>query len=232
MPEVTEELIADLPEPVQRSLRRSGVVGRRIPDVVTVWQEGRIRTSPERRWLPFTAREQYRLDQPGFVWNAALKMAGMTLGRATDSLDDGHGRMKVRLLGLFTVVDEVGPEMDQGSLMRWLNETMWFPAAWATDVISWEPIDAVSAVGAVRSGENEVRGEFRFHPSGQMVDFLADRYRDVGERFEMTPWCTPITGHNRFEGIEVPTTGSAVWLVEGGTFEYIQIRVTKIRSTP
>ena len=229
MASVTLEMIAGLPSPVQRSLHRSGLVGSEVPATVTVRQKGQIRTGADVRWLRFTAVEEYDLDPPGFDWKASLKIGGLTVGRAIDSLRDGHGRMHVRLLGLSTVVNATGPEIDQGSLMRWLNETMWFPAVWATDVISWEEIDGVSASGSVRVGGLTVGAEFRFDDEGRLVDFRADRYRDAESGYEMTPWSTPLTEHTRFNGIELPSSGSAVWSLDDGDFEYIQIQVTDVR---
>ena len=229
MTAITEAAISDLPEPVRRSMRRSGVIGREMPSSVVVQQEGRIRTSPDRKWLRFVAREVFTLDPPGFVWDARLKPAGITAGRAVDSLDHGRGKMKVRLLGLTTVVDETGPEMDQGAAMRWLNETMWFPTVWASDTIMCEPIDAVSAAGTLKTERTSVTAEFRFDEEGRLVDMLADRYRDADDGFVMTPWSTPLTGHARFDGIEVPSSGRAVWKIDDDVFEYIQIRITGIR---
>ena len=231
MPVLTADAIAHLPDPVQRSLHRSGLVDMPIPTAVAVSQKGAIRTSPSGRWLRFTAEENYLLDQPGFVWNARLTSAGVPVGRAVDSLEDGRGRMHVRILGLINVVDATGQEMDQGSLLRWLNETMWFPAVWASEVISWEPIDDQSAAASISAGGLTVQGEFRFDTEGRLVDFRADRYRDVKGSFEMTPWSTPLTEHAIFDGVELPSYGTAVWDLPDGDFEYIQIRLTDVRYT-
>ena len=38
-------------------------------------------------------------------------------------------------------------------MMRWLNETMWFPAVWTTEVISWESVDDRVAIGSVTVGD-------------------------------------------------------------------------------
>ena len=121
--QVNEDLIAPLPAPVQRSLRRSGVVGREIPRSVVVRQKGRLRSAPHSNWLAFTASETYDVAEPGFEWRAALKKGPVTVGRATDSLHAARGKMNVKLLGLLTVLDLTGPELDQGTLLRWLNET-------------------------------------------------------------------------------------------------------------
>ena len=45
----------------------------------------------------------------------------------------GDGQQKRCFANVKDIVDATGREMDQGSVMRWFNETMWFPAVWATD---------------------------------------------------------------------------------------------------
>lgn len=229
MVRLEDAAIRGLPAPVQRSLRTSGAMGTEIPTRVVVRQDGRIRTSEDARWLPFTAVEEYDLDPPGFVWKASLKMGGLTVGRATDTLADSHGHMTVKLLGVFTVVDQSGPELDQGVLLRWLNETMWFPAVWATDTIAWQPIDDVSARASVTVGDRTVDAVFVFDDEGRLVDCKADRYFVDSERTLLAPWSTPLTHHRSFSGVEVPASGSAVWTLPEGDLEYIQISVTDVR---
>ena len=223
--------VGGLPVPVQRGLRRAGVIDCTVPAAVRVLQEGKIRTTAGGRWLRFTAEEDYTLNPPGFVWNASLLAAGIRAGRATDSLVNGRGRMRVKLFGIFTVVDASGHEMDQGSLMRWLNESMWFPAVWATDAISWEPVDDHAAIGSVAVDGLTATAEFHFDDDGRLVDFRADRFRAVGSGFEMTPWSTPLVEHQNFHGVELPSAGSAVWTLDHDTFEYIRIRVTDVSYT-
>ncbi len=223
-----EDAIAPLPDPVQRCLRRTGVIGKPIPSAVTVVQRGQIRTAPTSRWLRFTAREVYEVSRPGFEWRAALKIGGITAGRATDSLRAGRGRMHVKLLGLIPVVDAAGPEIDQGSLLRWLNETMWFPAVWATDLISWDRIDETSALGFVSVAGLSVSAEFRFDAEGRLVDSCAERYRSGDDGYELATWCTPLTKHTTFGGFELPSGGSAVWKHNDEEFEYIQIEATDV----
>lgn len=223
---VTDEMLAELPPPVARSLRHSGVVGSKIPKTVAVRQTGEILLRG--RWMPFTADEDYRVDSPWFRWRGMVKLAGVPIARANDSFDGRRGHMRVRLLGMVQVVDAAGPEMDQGALMRWLNETMWFPQVWATDVISWKPIDDTSALGAVTAGDLAVEAEFRFDTTGRLIDFRADRYQTIDSGFALTPWATPLTEHSRCNGIEVPSYGSAVWKNADQDLEYIRIRIADV----
>lgn len=228
---INETDIAGLPAPVARCLRNAGVIGTKMPDGVIVEQRGRIRSSPETRWLSFSATEEYGVREPSFVWRAALRIAGVPVGRATDSLSDSGGRMHVRLLGMFDAVDETGPEMDQGSVMRWLNETMWFPAVWTSGVITWTPVDDHAAVGSVTVGDVAASAEFRFDGDGKLIDFVTDRYRTTPKGFVLTPWSTPLTNHRRFESILLPASGTADWLLDDGRFPYIEIEVEDVRYT-
>lgn len=224
-----ESSIARLPPPVERSLRRSGVLGRPVPSQVRLRQRGEILLRD--RWFPFAADQTYTLDPPSFEWVARVRLAGLPIARAKDSLVGGEGRMHVKLLGFLTVVDATGAEMNQGSLLRWLNETMWFPHVWATDVITWQSIDDVSAIGRVSVGDRSVEAEFRFDDDGRLVDFRADRFRIDGDTAVLTPWRTPISDHGAFAGVEVPIRGSALWELEPGDDEYIRLEILDIRYT-
>ena len=226
---VRDEMIEHLPAPVRRSLQRSGVVGTEVPSSVVVRQKGRIRTDENARWLRFAAVQEYQVDPPGFVWNASLKIGGITVGKAIDTLVDGHGHMNVKLLGAFTVVDVDGPELDQGTVLRWLNETMWFPAVWATDAIAWQPIDDMSARASVTAAGQTVDAVFVFDDEGRLVDCRADRYFVDSERTFMASWSTPLSDHASFGDVYLPSGGSAVWSLDEGDLEYIQIEVTDVR---
>jgi hypothetical protein len=226
---ITDATIRPLPAPVQRCIRVSNVLDRRVPRSVMLRQKGRIRQAPDARWLAFTAREIYSVDIPGFEWVATVRIGGVPLGRARDSLDSGRGAMRVKMLGIFPVVDATGPEMDQGSMMRWLNETMWFPGVWATDLFTWEAVDDTTAIGTVDHLGTPMSAEFRFDAAGRLVDFEADRHRDgVG----VQRWSTPISSHTHFGDLYLPQGGVAVWDPADEAFEYIEIEATSVEYGP
>jgi Family of unknown function (DUF6544) len=49
-----------------------------------------------------------------------------------------------KIAGLFTVFDARGPELDQGTMMRYLNEMTWFPIALLSDYVTWQAVDDLS----------------------------------------------------------------------------------------
>ncbi len=62
---VNEAMLAELPVPVQRYLRYSGVVGKSIPHTVRLQQQGRFRTDIDQPWMEIRADEYYTVDDPG-----------------------------------------------------------------------------------------------------------------------------------------------------------------------
>ena len=90
---VTEDMLADLPGPVQRYLNHTGVVGKPWVNSVHLKQSGRFRQGLERPWMPMTAVQSYTTYPPAFIWNARFKVAGLPLLRARDKYASGHGHM-------------------------------------------------------------------------------------------------------------------------------------------
>jgi hypothetical protein len=149
---VTEADLVGLPEPVQRWLRWSNVVGTAYPVTVRLRQEGEFRMGQDRGWMPFTAQEYYTTDPPGYVWKVIFRMAPLVTVRGRDRYADGQASILMRLLSLIPVANDHSPGLDQGAMLRFLNETMWFPAGVLSPYISWEARDATSAVATMRYG--------------------------------------------------------------------------------
>ncbi|UCF26835.1 MAG: hypothetical protein JSW42_09245, partial [Chloroflexota bacterium] len=71
---VLESMFADLPEPVQRYMRFTGVLGTPWIKTVELKYSGKFRQGIERPWMPMTARQVYTVSPPSFVWEARFKM--------------------------------------------------------------------------------------------------------------------------------------------------------------
>ncbi len=124
---VTEAMLESLPPPVQPYLSYTGVVGRPIARTVHLAQSGRMRLGPGQPWLSLRAKQYHSVQPPGFVWDGAVRAGPVAIGRARDMYVDGKGSMLVKALSLFGVVDAQGEEIDQGAMMRYLSEMVWFP---------------------------------------------------------------------------------------------------------
>ncbi len=225
---VTPEMLQELPEPVRRYLTYSGVVGQPWIDTVYLKQTGRFRQGAERPWMPLSAEEFYTTDPPGLVWDARFKVAGLPLLRARDRYESGHGHMYGKLAGLFTVFDARGEELDQATMIRYLNEIMWFPTAFLGENISWQGIDDHSAEVTFSDHGKSVSARMAFDDVGRLTNFFAERYRELEGEFSLDPWSTPITGYGERAGLNLPVRGQAVWHLPAGDLPYADLEITEV----
>jgi uncharacterized protein DUF6544 len=224
---VTEEMLADLPEPVARYLRYTGVVGKPFPGIVRLRQTGRMRPGPGQPWIPLNAEEHYSVRPPGFVWAGALRLGPLVVVRARDMYAEGTGRMLVKVASLWPVVDASGEQMDQGGMTRYLSEMIWFPAAFLADNISFEPADDSSARVTLTDHGRTATGTLFFDKDGRLTDFVAQRYRTPAASSPDT-WSTPVTGYGEFEGLRLPVRGPAIWKLPEEDFAYIEVTLTEL----
>jgi hypothetical protein len=226
---VTEAMLEGLPAPVQRYFRYTGVVGKPIVSTVRLKQVGKIRRSPQQPWMPLTANQYYSVNPPGFVWDAALRMAGLPVARAKDQYQHGSGGMFAKMLALRTIFDARGTEMDQGSMMRYLNEMMWFPSAYLGRNITWKAIDDRTAEVTLTDGGKSVSAVLYIDDEGKLIDFVAQRYREDNGSYTLDTWTTPITAYGEFAGLRLPIQGKGVWKLSDGDLEYINVSLVDLQ---
>ena len=224
---VSEEDLLGLPEPVGRWLRWSGAVGRPIPATVRLKQAGELRVG-DLGWLPFTGEEYYSTSPPAFVWKADVRMAPGVRVVGKDSYLDGRGALEMWVMGLVPVARGAGPDMDEGDLLRYLNEIMWFPAGALIPEITWEPVDDDSARATMSHRGVTGTATFFFDADGRVIDMVADRHdREAGA---VLPWSTPISAHGEFDGVRVPIAGEAIYAREDGDHSYIRLTVKDVEQ--
>jgi hypothetical protein len=223
-----EEMLRKLPAPVQRYMTYSGVVGKAIPHIVRLKQVGRIRQDAKSAWMKLEGEEYYSTNPPGFIWKACLpgRRFPLTLGR--DAYLDGHGSMLIKMLSLIPLAKAAGAEIDQGAMMRYLNEMTWFPAAFLGANITWKAIDDSSAEATLTNKGKSVSAIMHFDPDGKPVNFVAKRYRMVGKNYDLETWSTPFTGYGEFEGLNLPVRGQGVWNLKQGDLVYVDLEITEL----
>lgn len=223
---VTEAMLAALPPPAQRYLRQAGVVGKPIPAIVRLTQTGRIHASAGAAWMAFEADETYSTNPPAFVWRAWLpgRMLPVALGR--DEYLEGRGSILIKLLGLVPLADAHGDELAAAGLMRYLNESMWFPSVLLAPGVSIGPAgpDAFRTVLTDRGRTAEAL--FFVDADGRLANFRAQRFNTATQRLET--WETPIGGYRTFNGSPLPASGTAIWNQPEGDLPYIDLEITSL----
>ncbi len=125
-----------------------------------------------------------------------MKPAPMMPIRVRDSYLNGKGRILGKLFSLFKIVKADGPEINQGALIRYFNEMMFFPTSFLDGNIKWKAIDNNSAKATLSDRGLEVSAVLYFNEKGELIDFIAERYM----MDKMETWSTPIEGYREFNG--------------------------------
>lgn len=225
---IKEADLANLPEPVQRWLEYAQVIGKEQAITARSKQEAVMRLKAEQDWMPLESDQYFRVDEPGFIWKADVKMMPLVHISGRDKYYQGKGNMLIKVLSMFTVANGIGLEMDQGSLVRYLAEIVWVPSAALRDYITWEEIDEKSAKATMTYKGVSASGIFSFDEEGAPVSFLADRYGDFEGQYILKPWLITMSEYQEFNGIRIPTEGEVTWKLEEGDFTWYRFRVKEI----
>jgi hypothetical protein len=133
-----------------------------------------------------------------------------------------------KLAGLFTVFDVRGEELDQATMIRYLNEIMWFPTAFLGENIAWQEIDDQSAEVTFTDGGKSVSARMAFDDEGRLTNFTTMRYREVEGEFSLDPWSTPMTEYGERAGLNLPVRGQAVWHLPSGDLPYADLEIMEV----
>lgn len=226
---ITEDRLANLPEPIRRYMIYSGVLGKPMTQTANVKYTGTFRLGADKPWMQMQADQVYTVDSPGFQWKANFKLFGLPLMSARDTFSAGHTHMFGKLMNLFTVVEaQDTDELLQGTMVRYLQEMMWFPTAYLMPYITWESVDTHCADATFTHQGKSVTGRFYVDDSGRLVNFVSERYAETNGEFHLHTWSTPVTDYAVFGDFRVPRTGFAIWEYPDEDFLYINVHVTDI----
>ncbi len=225
---ITEAMLEPLPPVVRNWLQAAGMVGK--PDLRTlrIRQTGKMRTEPDGAWMTATAEQYFTADPPAFIWDARVKAGPLTL-YGLDRYLDGRGHMLIKLLGLFPVANASGETIDQGTMLRYLAEIVWFPSAALNEYIEWEQVDERTAKATMRYGGISVEGFFRFNADYLPESFEAKRYYDRKEGATLETWVVRNLpeGYKTFNGITIPTKSEVIWKLPAGDFTWFVLEVVE-----
>lgn len=221
---------SQLPAPVQKYLHVTGAVGKTVFRTAILRQTGAIRTAADKPWMPFEAEQIYSMAPPGFLWLARARVAPLVSMWARDKFIDGRGNMLIRLLGVYTIADATGPEIDQGAGLRFWGEIVSFPETVLSPSMKWQPLDDRRATLIVEQGGLPMEGVIEFDAEGLPTSFHARRYRDEGSKGVLTAWSGRLTGWRTIDGRLFPTHWESVWHLEEGDLTAVKIDTLSVRT--
>ncbi|WP_027363584.1 DUF6544 family protein [Desulfotruncus alcoholivorax] len=225
---IQKDDLAGLPVCVQKWLENSQVIGKERIRTVRLKQKAEMRLKEDQRWMPADAKQYFTTEKPGFIWMAKVKAAPFVYFAGRDKYAQGNGHMLIKLLSLITVADGKGKEINQGTLLRYLAETVWFPTAALNSYITWEEIDANSAKATMSYGGTTASGVFMFNEKGEVVNFKAKRYGEFDGKYRLETWLVLMKDYKEFEGYRIPAKGEVIWKLKSGDFSWYHFEIKDI----
>lgn len=228
---ITEDMLTGLPVPVQKWLKQSGILGKEKINNIYLAQNYQIKLKPEQKdWYSAKAEQYTTTLPPAFVWTADMKMMPLLYAFGRDKFIDGEGEMLFKLLSLFSVAkDGYNPQINESALQRFLGEMVWYPSAALLPYIQWEEIDHNRAKATMTYKQTSGTGVFYFHEDGKLDKFIADRYMGSGPNAQKQEWIVNILEHRDFEGIHLPSKGSATWKLDSRDWTWAQFEITEVK---
>jgi hypothetical protein len=221
-----------VPEPAARYLRRSLPTRQPPPGIARIGHEGEFRMGES--WKPFRSTEVIAVA-PGFLWDARIRVAPLVDVYVRDSYIGGTGSMQAAIAALVPVVNQRGgAALNEGALQRYLAEAIWLPAALLPrHGVRWEAIDSARARATLVHGPTSVSLEFTFNDAGEIVrSFTPARMREVGGRYEPTPWSARSWNCQERCGMRIPLEAEVAWHIQGEPQPYWRGRITSIDCSP
>lgn len=224
---LTKEKIAHLPPIIQKWLNTSGAMGKEMIHSVRLKQKGQIRMKPEQEnWYEAMAEQYFNTDSPAFIWKVNVNMMPLVFFTGRDKFSDGKGSMIIKILSLFNVVNTSDNEkINQGTLQRYLGETIWFPTAAVSPFITWEEIDSLSARATMNYKGTTGSALFYFNENGDCIKFNAMRFMDIKNDSQPKEWIITLSNYEEFNGIKIPVKCEATWKLEDGDFTWYKLKI-------
>jgi hypothetical protein len=210
---LTEVDIQRLPAIVQKYLHYTGSIGKEKVSNFRAEFTGGIRAKSTEEFMPLKSVQYNFTDKPTRLFYIVAKKKGIP-AKGIHLYIDQKAIMQVKILGLFTVVDAKGKEMNQGETVTLFNDMCFIaPASLIDRNIEWHEIDTITVSAKFTNGNITVSATLFFNEVGEIVNFLSnDRFETTdGKTYRNYPWLTPVTGYSNINGYRLPSGAKLIY---------------------
>lgn len=228
---LTETDIQHLPAAVQMYIRYTGSIGKNRVRNFRAEFKGGIRSKPSDDFMKLKSVQYNFMDEPTRIFYITAKKKGIP-AKGIHVYKNGKASMLVKILGLFTVVDAKGKEMDQGETVTVFNDMCFMaPASLIDRNIEWKEIDNKIAEAKFTNGDITISATLFFNDKGELVNFVSrDRFETTdGKTYHNYPWLTPVTSYTDINGYRLPSGAKLIYEHPDSEFCYGDFELVSIQ---
>ena len=210
-----------LPEPVQKYFKKVMKDDQPYISYARLQHDGQFKTGKDKSWVEIEGEQYFTIQKPGFVWKGNTSMF-----TARDMYVGNKGRLVVFLLSVFKILDGKGAAYNQGELLRWLAESVWFPTnLLPTPYLSWKAIDGESSKLLFEHDAMSLSYIVRFLPGGEISEMETKRFMDEKN---LETWIGKMTDYKEINQVWVPTKIEALWRLADGDLSYARFHLKRL----
>ena len=210
-----------LPKPVQRYFKH--VLSENQPYINTIRLKhiGQFKTGLKKNWVDIRGQQYYNTQIPSFIWYG--KIGAIC---AKDMYIKGKGKLIITLFYLFTIRKAQGRNYDQGELLRWLGESVWFPTnLLPSDHLQWHAIDETSAKLTLTYNKLSLFYIVTFNEKDQISKLETKRYYEDNT---LKTWVGECFKYKEINDVKVPTVLKASWIINKTEHNYALFQLEEI----
>ena len=220
----------NLPIPVERYLKFAVADNSAAPKMIEIFLQGEFKTSENSAWKQIQAVQYSVTQEPGFLWDADIKLAGPLWARAFDYYIDAKGGFLIKILSGLTVTETSGSEIDASGLFKYLSNSVFYPRVLTQNYIKWTPVDDSTAIAAISTSDVNISAYFHFNQDGGISYITSnDISRSTHAGFMKTPCTVSFKNYNRRNGINIPSYFETAWNTDKGDFLYGRFHVDSLK---
>ncbi|TBR62022.1 hypothetical protein B4U84_10350 [Westiellopsis prolifica IICB1] len=217
----TEDMVAELPAPVQRYFLHAIAPGTPLASSVTLEMSGSFRLGQDKPWVPMQAKQRISVLK-GFVWKAAIGR-GLSQVVGADYYSNGSGRMRFSLWGLVPVVNAHTQDIARSGVGRLAGEFVWLPSALLPQHgVIWKAIDEKTIQANLVIDDESVTLTLVVDAEGKILKLSLPRWGDKTDNgsWDYIPFGVEFQAEKKFGGFTIPSQINAGWWF--GTQRYLE----------
>jgi hypothetical protein len=217
----SEDMIQGLPSPVTLYFENVLSPGQPFTKEVSLTHDGKFKTSLDSNWISIKGSQYFTTQEPGFLW-----VGKTALFTARDMYIDSKGSIIISLLHLFKIVEGSGPNYDQGELLRWLGESVWFPTnLLPSNKLKWSAIDENTAQLSFTHKGLTISYKVSFNKKGEITELETQRH--MGEE-GLNIWRGKVSNYKTMNGMKIPMNIEAMWVINNKEHSYAKFEIKDI----
>jgi len=227
---ITEEDLATLPLPIARYIRFLGLVGLTKISTMRIVHSGSFKPGVNKKFMHVKGEYSLTTKKPSFSWFGKVAMVpGLTFS-AFDSYFNGHGRMTVKLLSTFKIVDVDSKEIGLSAFGRCVAEMTLVPSFFLdNEKVKWLSYDSLKVECQITDLDLITNAQLYFNKNGSLDKIVVDRYfdRDNGKTI-LEKFTAKGQDIKDFSGLKLGSVVDGYWNLKEGDLHYVHFIIEKV----